>query len=486
MQFTGFDSHSTVASPPTIQITEKETHMNKPRRLSPIAIGTILVLVATLLTTTPITADTEERAVIYRKDGSVDVGKIIKELANESVSIQTLDGKELVRSVDDILGIQKLSVSTIADEKVVIYLQDGSKIIGTMTKSSPNQSVEIRTAQGHHLVYADEDIMEIERLWVSAIANTKAVLHLRSGSKIIGTIISEIPNESIEIRTSDGNQLVYSMDLVLQVERLWVPTEADSRVVVHLKTGSKIIGKIIREIPNECLWLRTADGSQLVYSTDDIRHIARVSLPPRAKTAVVYLKNGSKILGTIVREIPNQSIEVRMTDGNQLVFPMDQILEIERLIVPDRDTHNFELPRRKPTNVNLTVAPETPVYPPKRKPPFLALSGEKNPGLAVGLSFLMPGLGQAYNEQYADGVGFFLLHTASWTTFVVGTALEEDGLAIGGLGAVVVFTLGSAIHAGVSANRINQELHGSTSGRTFSFDPVTGKNRFGAIMRLRF
>lgn len=458
----------------------------KPQNLFPIAIGTIALLFVTLIATTSITADTEERAVIYRKDGSVDVGRIIKELANESVSIQTLDGKELVRSVDDILGIQKLSVSTIADEKVVLYLQDGSKIIGTMTKSSPNESVEIRTAQGHHLVYADQDIMEIERLWVSAIANTKAVVHLRSGSKIIGTIISEIPNESIEIRTSDGNQLVYSMDLVLQVERLWVPTEAESRVVVHLKNGSKIIGRIMREIPNECLWLRTADGSQLVYSTDDIRHIERVSLPVRAKTAVVYLRNGSKILGTIVREIPNQSIEVRMTDGNQLVFPMDQILEIERLIVPDRDTHNFEPPPRKPTNVSLTDTTEAPVYPLKRKPPLFAMSGEKNPGLAVGLSFLMPGLGQAYNEQYADGVGFFLLHTASWTTFVVGTTLEEDGLALGGLGAVAVFTLGSAIHAGVSANRINRELHGSTSGRSYSFNPVTGKNRFGAIMRLRF
>ena len=80
----------------------------KPRKLFPIAIGTILLLFATLITTTSTTADTEERAVIYRKDGSKDIGTIIKELANEAVWIQTLDGKELVRSVDDILGIQKL------------------------------------------------------------------------------------------------------------------------------------------------------------------------------------------------------------------------------------------------------------------------------------------------------------------------------------------------------------------------------------------
>ena len=463
----------------------------KPQNLFPIAIGTITLLFVTFIATISISADTEERAVIYRKDGSVDVGKIIKELANESVSIQTLDGKELVRSVDDILGIQKLSVSTIADEKVVLYLKDGSKIIGTMVKqaqtqspdfrSSPNESIEIRTAQGHHLVYAEEEIMEIERLWVSAIANAKAVLHLRSGSKIIGTIISEIPNETIEIRTADGNQMVYSMDHVLEIERLWIPTEADSRIVVHLKNGSKIIGRIIREIPNECLWLRTSDGSQLVYSTDDIRHIERVVLPTRARTAVVYLRNGSKILGTIVREIPNQSIEIRMTDGNQLVYPMSQILEIERLVIPHRDTHNFEPTPRKPTHDDTRGANVS-----GGSGHIFAPHGRKNPGLAGGLSCLMPGLGQVYNEQYADGFGFFLLHTASWTTFVVGTALEEDGLALGGLGAAVVFTLGSVIHAGVSANRINRELHGSTSGRSFSFDPVTGKNRFGAIMRLRF
>ena len=463
----------------------------KPRKLFPIAIGTILLLFATLITTTSTTADTEERAVIYRKDGSKDIGTIIKELANESVWIRTLDGKELVRSVDDILGIQKLSVSAIADEKIVLYLKDGSKIIGTMVKqsqkqspdfdSSPNESIEIRTAQGHHLVYAEEEIMEIERLWVSAIANTKAVLHLISGSKIIGTIISEIPNETIEIRTADGNQMVYSMDHVLEIERLWVPTEADTRVVVHLKNGSKIIGRIIREIPNECLWLRTSDGSQLVYSTDDIRQIERVVLPIRARTAVVYLRNGSKILGTIVREIPNQSIEIRMTDGNQLVYPMNQILEIERLVVPDRDTHNFDPPPRNPTHVN---PHDTRV--PEGNPHFFVPNGRKNPGLAGGLSLLMPGLGQVYNEQYADGVGFFLLHTASWTAFVVGTALDEDGLALGGLGAAAVFTLGSIIHAGVSANRINQELQGTSRGRRFSLDPVTGKSRFGAMMRFKF
>ncbi|MDE0299281.1 MAG: hypothetical protein OXN17_11655 [Candidatus Poribacteria bacterium] len=468
--------------------------MKMPQKLSPIRIGTILVLAATIATTTSITADTEERAVIYRKDGSVDVGKIIKKLANESVSIQTLDGKELIRPVADILGIQKLSVSTIADEKVVIYLKDGSKIIGTMVKqardqspdftSSTKESIEIRTAQGHHLVYAQEEIMEVERLWVSAIADAKAVLHLRSGSKIIGTIVKELPDR-IEIRTTEGNQLVYSMDRVLEIERLWVPTEADSTVVVQLKNGSRIIGRIIREIPDECLWLRTSDGSQLVYSYDDIRHIKRHAPPPEP-TVVVYLTNGSKLLGTIIKESPDRSIEIRMTDGNQLVYRRDQILEIERLIVPDRDTHSFDLPSRKPTNVNLTHTTETPVYPPKRNPPLFALSGEKNPGLAVGLSFLMPGLGQAYNEQYADGVGFFLLHTASWTTFVVGTALEEDGVALGGLGAAIVFSIGSAIHAGVSANRINRELHGATSGRRFGFNPVTGKNRFGAIVRLRF
>ena len=361
--------------------------MNKPRRLSPIAIGTILVLVATLVTTTSINADTEERAVIYRKDGSVDVGKIIRKLADESVSIQTLDGKELIRPVDDILGIQKLSVSTIADEKVVLYLKDGSKIIGTMVKntrdqspdstSSANDSIEIRTAQGHHLVYPEEEIMEVERLWVSAIAGTKVVLHLNSGSKVIGTINKELPDR-IEIRTTDGNQLVYSTDSVLEIERLWIPIDEDSRVVVQLKNGSKIIGNIIREIPNECLWLRTSDGSQLVYSYDDIRHTKRLSLPV-GTTVVVYLTNGSKIFGTIITEFPDGSIEIRMTDGNQLVYRRDQILEIERLIPPDENTHYFNPPPRKRTNVNLPTIVEPPIYPLKRKPPFPALSGEKKP-----------------------------------------------------------------------------------------------------------
>jgi hypothetical protein len=39
----------------------------------------------------------------------------------------------------------------------------------------------------------------------------------------------------------------------------------------------------------------------------------------------VILKNGSKILGTIIEQVPNQSLKIRMRDGSVFVYTFDEI-----------------------------------------------------------------------------------------------------------------------------------------------------------------
>jgi len=88
---------------------------------------------------------------------------------------------------------------------------------------------------------------------------------------------------------------------------------------------------------------------------------------------VVYLKNGSIIRGTIIEQIPNQSIRLQTADGNVFGFQME---DIERLTREPRVGNNPTVERGK------------------------------SPGLAWGLSFLVPGVGQFYNGDNTKGFLF--------------------------------------------------------------------------------
>ena len=43
---------------------------------------------------------------------------------------------------------------------------------------------------------------------------------------------------------------------------------------------------------------------------------------------VVYLKNGSVIRGSIVEQIPNESVKIQTRDGNIFVYRIDEIQKI--------------------------------------------------------------------------------------------------------------------------------------------------------------
>ena len=45
---------------------------------------------------------------------------------------------------------------------------------------------------------------------------------------------------------------------------------------------------------------------------------------------VVYLKNGSIIHGTIVEQVPNQSIKIKTKDGNIFSYKLDEVEKITK------------------------------------------------------------------------------------------------------------------------------------------------------------
>ena len=200
---------------------------------------------------------------------------------------------------------------------------------------------------------------------------------------------------------------------------------------------------------------------------------------------VVYLKNGSIIRGMIIEQVPNESIKIQTKDGNVFVFQMNEVAKMTK----------------------------EPVF---GRRGSMELRGEKSPGVAFLLSFLVPGLGQYYNGDVTKGViqevlvagGFILMLTAGTSSYSeywyddywdYGYYDYHDELTAWfyiGLGVMGGAALWSWIDAPVSASRINRErqeamqyghlfeykINRSTLGLDFA--PI--KHGFGAKLALHF
>jgi hypothetical protein len=57
---------------------------------------------------------------------------------------------------------------------------------------------------------------------------------------------------------------------------------------------------------------------------------------------VIYLKNGSKIVGTIVEQVPNKQLKIRTRDGSEFVYTFD---EIDMIRKEPAEVYSYELIR---------------------------------------------------------------------------------------------------------------------------------------------
>ena len=127
---------------------------------------------------------------------------------------------------------------------------------------------------------------------------------------------------------------------------------------------------------------------------------------------------------------------------------------------------------------------------------------EKNPWIALGLSVLVPGLGQFYNGQPVKGSIQFGLVVGGYTMFLLavdddivyadGTVLDvNDDDAIGGLGILVAggAVIWSIIDAPISANNINKrnQMQAHLNHKTgYTISPLVKRNKLGATFALQF
>ena len=180
---------------------------------------------------------------------------------------------------------------------------------------------------------------------------------------------------------------------------------------------------------------------------------------------VVYLKNGSIIRGVIIEQIPNESLKIQTQGGSVFVFQMSEVVRIAK----------------EPAMVQSAFQ-----------------KSEKNPGVALALSFLIVGAGQVYNEEYDKAIVHFVVAVVSFSMVISG--LEDnvgetdwdgdDGIA--GFGGLI--WLGNWVYCMVdahrSAERINAERRNNPGfsiidDRLF-LEPYSSRKERGAMLSLRF
>ena len=170
---------------------------------------------------------------------------------------------------------------------------------------------------------------------------------------------------------------------------------------------------------------------------------------------VVYFKDGSTRQGMIVDKA-DESVTL-LIEKQRYVYPMNAILTIKK-------SSGF-----------------APVY----------IPSEKQPVVGCVLSAVIPGAGQAYNEQYGKAVVFFAGYAVCFGYLITSYERDifddlylpkrnEDRPGIAFLGMIGIQVL-SMIEAVASADDINKQ-----NAAKFSLSPITAPKELGAVLSLRF
>lgn len=160
------------------------------------------------------------------------------------------------------------------------------------------------------------------------------VVYLKSGKAYKGKIIERVPNEYIKILTIKESEItiVYEdIEKVIQKPRYYFMQD-----LVYLKNGKKIIGEIISNNGDKDLLLLTKSLDSISIKQEDIK-VMKKRLPaiekPNGDTIMdfVFLKNGDRIRGEIVKQDADVRVGIKVHSGDTLFLNEDEIDAIRTL-----------------------------------------------------------------------------------------------------------------------------------------------------------
>jgi TM2 domain-containing membrane protein YozV len=147
---------------------------------------------------------------------------------------------------------------------------------------------------------------------------------------------------------------------------------------------------------------------------------------------VVYLKNGSIIRGTIIEQIPNESLNVKTKDGSVFVYKMTEVSKITKEQIANASSNtgnnnignqyaNIASPSYKQIKMNYNYH----MYVPQPSDPY-------NPIVSGVCSWFIPGLGQMICGETGRGLGFLGGYVGSYLVMGIGSGVVVNSYDDGG------------------------------------------------------
>lgn len=106
-----------------------------------------------------------------------------------------------------------LTASAQKNKQDVVYLKNGSIIRGKIIEQIFNTSLKIQTADKNIFAYKMDEIENIKKEAVPIVLNnTQDTLIMKNGNIIIGEIIERVLNKTIKIQTAESSVFIFRMD----------------------------------------------------------------------------------------------------------------------------------------------------------------------------------------------------------------------------------------------------------------------------------
>ena len=135
------------------------------------------------------------------------------------------------------------------------------------------------------------------------------IIYLKNGSIIKGTITEEVMGEGVKLETKDGNIFVFKMEEIEKITKDPAAIGQTPSEVVYLKNGSIIKGTVIEQVVGEDIKIQTSDGNILVYKMEEVDKITKVQPPPIQQTEINQVETMNQEPGSVALNSTTQSDE---------------------------------------------------------------------------------------------------------------------------------------------------------------------------------
>ena len=224
---------------------------------------------------------------------------------------------------------------------------------------------------------------------------------------------------------------------------------------------------------------------------------------------VVYLKNGSIIHGTIIEQVPNESLKVKTKDGSVFVYKITEVDKMtkEQIANTSGNSGNNNYSGNQYTNIavpsykQLKMNYNPHMYMPQLGDPY-------NPAVSGLCSWLIPGLGQMISGETGRGLGFLGGYFGCYLVVGIGsaavtTSYDNSSVATGGLLMLVgvvgmitvdIWSIVDAVHVAKVKDMYVGDMRSKTSSLKLELSPYVDQismhneivRPVGMTMRVKF